>query len=288
MKFPKPLSRTWVAAVLTGGWLALTGIGVYAGNGETVPAVTAGKGWRYSVFQVNLTEVDNLVRAADGTLYATLELGHGEGRLVRIRHGRVDTLVGGLNRPDGLLLHGKYLYLTEEVPEGRVLRLDLDGGSPQVLATLHNPEGIEMLRNGNLVVSEDSVNGRLVEIHKNGTVEVVIGGLNRPEGVAVAKDGTIYIAETGTGRLLAYKRGVLTTVVDDLDGPDQVELAPDGALWISEDSKPGRVLRFKNGTLETVVFGVLAPQGIVLGPNDSAYVAEQGRHRILLIQRAEN
>ncbi len=282
MKPVRYSSAALIVAVLTGGLLA------HAGDTGTVPAVEPGKGWRYSVFQTKLTEVDNLARASDGTLYATLELGRGAGRLVRIRHGRVDTIADGLNRPDGLLLHGKQLYLTEEIPEGRVLRLNLDGSDPQVLATLHNPEGIEMQRNGNLLVSEDSVNGRLVQLHKNGTVETVIAGLNRPEGIAVARDGTVYIAETGTGRLLAYRRGVLTTVVDDLDEPDQVEIAPDGALWISEDSKPGRVLRFKNGTLETVLSGVLAPQGIAFGPNGTAYVAEQGRHRILVIQRVEN
>lgn len=275
--------RAAAAWLLPFAWFA-----AHAGSPETVPAVQPGKGWRYSVHQTDLTEVDNLAYAPDGALYATLELARGEGRLVRVHKGRVDTLASGLNRPDGLLLRGKQLYVTEEVAEGRVLRFDLaGGGEPQVLATLHNPEGIDRLRNGNLVVGEDSVNGRLVQLHKNGTVETIIAGLNRPEGIAVAKNGTIYIAETGTGRLLAYKNGLLNTVVDDLDEPDQVELAPDGALWISEDAKPGRLLRFKDGTLETVMSGLLAPQGIAFGADGAVYLAEQGRHRILLIQRVE-
>ena len=291
-----------------------------ASGTETVPALEPGKGWRYSVFLANVTAVDNLALAPDGILYATLELARGEGRLVRIQNNRVESIATGLNRPDGLLLRGKYLYVTEEVAEGRVLKIELATGKtataptqtagraseasrasvsarsprldligePQVLVTLHNPEGIDMLRNGNLVVAEDSVNGRLVQLHKNGTVETIIAGLNRPEGIAVAKDGTIYIAETGTGRVLTYKNGVLNTLVDDLDEPDQVEIAPDGALWIAEDAKPGRVLRFKDGILETVMAGLLAPQGMAFGPNGVVYVAEQGRHRILLLQRVEN
>ncbi|MBI3575194.1 MAG: hypothetical protein HY083_06045 [Gammaproteobacteria bacterium] len=308
----------WRAAallLLPAMWFA-----THANGTETVPALQPGKGWRYSVFLANVTAVDNLALAPDGTMYATQELARGEGRVVRIQNNRAEPIATGLNRPDGLLLRGKHLYVTEEVAEGRVLKIELASGKtatapaqtvgraseasrasvsargprldpigePQVLATLHNPEGIDILRNGNLVVAEDSVNGRLVQLHKNGTVETIIAGLNRPEGIAVAKDGTIYIAETGTGRVLAYKDGVLNTLVDDLDEPDQVEIAPDGALWIAEDAKPGRLLRFKDGILETVMAGLLAPQGMAFGPHGIVYVAEQGRHRILLLQRVEN
>ena len=79
--------------------------------------------------------------------------------MVRIQNNRAEPIATGLNRPDGLLLRGKYLYVTEEVAEGRVLKIELASGK-QVLATLHNPEGIDILRNGNLVITED-VNGGL-------------------------------------------------------------------------------------------------------------------------------
>lgn len=276
-------ARRAAAWLLPFVWLS-----AHAGSVETVPAVQPGKGWRFGVFQANLTEVDNLALAPDGTMYATQALAHDEGRVARIQQWRAETFVADLNRPDGLLLRGKYLYVTEEVNEGRVLRIETGSGKLEILATLHNPEGIDVLRNGDLVVAEDSVNGRLVRLHKNGTVETIIAGLNRPEGIAVTKDGAIYIAETGTGRVLVYKNGTLNTVVDDLDEPDQVEIAPDGALWITEDTKPGRLLRFKDGALETVMAGLLAPQGIAFGPNGTVYVAEQGRHRILAITRVEN
>lgn len=250
-------------------------------------APTPGAGWQYRVYQQDLPGVDNLVVAADGALYATQELADEKGKIVRIHDGKVETLVSGLDRPDGLFMMGKYLYVTEEVSGGRVLEVNPRTGRQRVLETLNKPEGIGMLPDGGLVVSEDTVNGRLIRLRANGAFEVITGGLNRPEGLAVARDGAIYFAETGTGRVLSYKDGAMDTVVDDLDEPDQVRFAPDGALWITEDTKPGRLLRFHDGALEVVMTGLVYPQGIAFTANGTVLVAEQGRGRILAITEAE-
>jgi sugar lactone lactonase YvrE len=272
--------------LLAAGWFHHGGAHA-SGAAEPAPSPQPGKGWRYQVYAQDLPGVDNLAFGPDGALYATLELDNGQGKVVRILDGQATTVLEGLNRPDGLFVHGQLLYITEEVPYGRVLELDLSTGRLRTLAELYKPEGIGMLPDGDLVVSEDRVNGRLVRLRRGGGIEVVIGRLNRPEGLAVAKDGAIYFAETGTGRVLAYRNGELETVLNDLDEPDQVRFAPDGALWITEDARPGRLLRRKNGALEVVMTGLHLPQGIAFTGNGAVLVAEQGQRRILLIERAK-
>jgi len=258
-------------------------------RGDPAPArkVVAGSGWKYRVVAQNLPGVDNLVMDGEGSLYATQELPNGGGKVIRWHRGKIKTVIVGLNRADGLLLHGNSLYITEEAEAGRVLEYDLATKKQRTLATLHRPEGIDLLPDGDLVVAEDNISGRLMRVsrHEHQPVEVILGGLNRPEGVAVNSDGAVVFAETETGRVLSYKAGDVTVVVDDLDEPDQVEFAPDGALWITEDVKNARLLRLKNGTLETVLSGLRSPQGMAFGADGTAWLAEQGRHRILAITR---
>ena len=267
--------------------LAAAVIAVSAAGSESVtPAeVVAEAGWKYRVVTQNLPGIDNLVMAPDGSLYATQELPNGAGKVIRLRRGEVTIVASGFSRPDGLLLRGKFLFITEEIPEGRVLEFDLASKKQRVLATLHNPEGIDTLPDGDLVVSEDSINGRLLRVRRDGAkpVEVMLGGLNRPEGLVARPDGAVIFAETATGRVLSYKSGEVNVVVDDLDEPDQVEIAPDGSLWITEDTRDGRLLRLKDGALETVLSGLRSPQGMAFGSDGSVWLAERGRQRLLVI-----
>jgi len=267
--------------------LAAAVIAISAAGSESVtPAeVVAEAGWKYRVVTQNLPGIDNLVMAPDGSLYATQELPNGAGKVIKLRRGEVTIVASGFSRPDGLLLRGKFLFITEEIPEGRVLEFDLASKKQRVLATLHNPEGIDTLPDGDLVVSEDSINGRLLRVRRDGAkpVEVMLGGLNRPEGLVARPDGAVIFAETATGRVLSYKSGEVNVVVDDLDEPDQVEIAPDGSLWITEDTRDGRLLRLKDGALETVLSGLRSPQGMAFGSDGSVWLAERGRQRLLVI-----
>lgn len=246
-------------------------------------SVVPAPGWRFRVFADNLPEVDNLAVGDDGSVYATLEENAGKGRLVRIRHGKVENLVKGLHRPDGLRFRQQRLIVTEEVVDGRVLEVDPATGKTRVLAELNKPEGIAVLPDGDLLIAEDTVQGRVVRIKRNGATETLLGGLNRPEGIALAGDGTLYIAETGTGRVLAWRDGQLRSVVNDLDEPDQVAIGPGGGLWITEDTPRGRLLQLKNGSLNVVLSGLHSPQGMAWLPNGQLLLAEQGRGRILLV-----
>lgn len=265
--------RRWLTALVLSSWPALDAL---ANSG-----IELARGWRYHVYASDLIEVDNLAIAADGSVFASLERTGNRGQVVRVGNGTVDILINELNRPDGLYLHGKRLYIAEEVADGRLLEFDLDTGGLRTIAVLRNPEGIARGRDGHLLVSEDNVNGRVVRLMPDGLVDTLIGGLNRPEGIFLARDGDLYIAETATGRVLAYRHGTVRTVVEDLDAPDQIRLAADGALWISEDSSQGRLLRLRDGQLEVIAAGLSRPQGIAFLGDGQVLVAEQGRHRIL-------
>lgn len=270
---------------------AATFISPYAMAAEDGSSAAAGvvpeTGWKYRVAARGLAGIDNLVMARDGSLYATQKLPPGAARVIQIRKAEVRTVVSGLNRADGLLLRGKFLYITEETVGGRVLEFDLSARKKRVLATLNRPEGIDMFADGDLVVSEDNINGRLLRVRRTGrkAVEVIFGGLNRPEGLVVRSDGAVIFAESETGRVLSYRNGEVNVVVDDLDEPDQVEIGPDGTLWITEDTSDGRLLRLKDEELEVVLSGLRYPQGMAFGSDGSVWLAEQGRQRILVVHR---
>lgn len=242
-------------------------------------------GWDFEVFAAGLVRADNVVVTATGDLYISLEIDDGDGRVVRIRDGQFKTVARGLNRPDGLALDPPFLFITEEVKNGRVIRLDLSDLTVTTLQRLYKPEGIVVLADGSVLVAEDRREGRLVRIDANGQIEVLLDALARPEGIAMAPDGAIFIAETGTGRIVRWTESTVEVAIEGLDEPDQVEFATDGSLWISEDRSPGRLLRFHDGQLEVIADGLADPQGIAFGPNGLVYLVEQGHDRVLVLNR---
>ncbi len=252
-----------------------------AAEGGAISSASAG--WTYKVLAENLYGVDNVVVGSQGELFASFETPE-HGHVARIQGSDVEDIAVELHRPDGLAIQDPYLFITEEVDNGSVTRIDLRDLSTTILTRLRGPEGIEVLPNGSLLVAEDH-GGRIVLVSQNGQTEILAKGFRQPEGLAVATDGTIYLAETKTGRVLAVSHGQLFSFIEGLDHPDQVEIAPDGALWITEDAKPGRLLRYFNGRTETVMSGLMAPQGIAFGANGDVYVAEQGRNRILAVNK---
>jgi sugar lactone lactonase YvrE len=280
MNTPRIAARLFPAG--SGRWLALAALlFTFAAPATDSPGVSAVRGWRFTVYHDKLPGIDNLVKA-EGALYATRFGANGPGQVIKIVKGQVEVLIDGLNNPNGLEVHGRWLYVTEEVAEGRVIERDLCSGKQRELTTLNYPEGVGLLGDGDLAVAEDSINGRLMRVLRNGVVEIITAGLNRPEGLVVARDGTLIFTEAGMGRVLGWRHGDLNVLVDDLEEPNQIELGPDGALWITEDTASGRLLRYRDGALEAILTGLKSPQGITFAGN-TVLVAEQGRARILAV-----
>ena len=260
---------------LTTGFLALT-------FGEKLDIAQA---WEYEIFATGLNRVDNLVFDENQSLYVSLEQSDGQGTIVLIEDGRRSIVAGGLRRPDGLILISDELFITEEVEDGRVIKLDLNTAQPEIVAILQKPEGILLLANGDLAITEDlHSGGRLVAVTPDGIVNVLLDNLEKPEGLALASDGTLYLAESGTGRILHVSGSNVSTLIDGLHYPDQIVVATDGSIWITEDRLEGRVLRFSDGRLETIVSNIAKPQGIAIGEDGWVYIAEQGLNRIVRLR----
>jgi hypothetical protein len=241
-------------------------------------------GLDYEVFAGDLPAVSALAFDRNGDLYATLEKRHGQGRLVHIRNGRARDVLGGLDKPDGILLRGDTLYITnEEGPHGLVaygagVRRDLDGSI--------GAEGIATADAGGILVIEDRKDvGRLLRVDPaTSGIQVLVDGLNQAEGVCQTPAGEIYYVEKTSDRLSRHVGGQTTTVATGLVKPAFLNCLADGSILITEDrTNFGRLLRYRDGSLEVLARFLGSPQSVVVGTDGAYYLAEQRRNRVLKI-----
>ncbi len=259
---------------------------------EVSSTIDQSKQWTMEVYaDQGLPYVDNIAYLSNGVILATLEIKK-LGRVMAIHpKGKVTIIVDKLDRPDGLLVvkdytpTGKvaayYLYITQEMTKGSVIRYNVQTKQREELLKINNPEGIDQLPDGRIIVSEDLVHGNVYWIDKHNKAHILIANLFRPEGLCVAVDGSIYIAETGRNRIVRWFNGKLESVITGLREPDQVECHVDGSVWITEDAMPGRLMRYYQKKLYVIAKGLHKPQGIAFAPYGIVYVAEQGKHRIV-------
>ncbi len=150
--------------------------------------------------------------------------------------------------------------------DGRIMRLQADGTSPQVFAnTQGRPLGLAFHPNGNLIVA-DAIKG-LLSIAPDGSVGVLTTGADGvPFGCAndldVANDGTIYFTDASSkfsmtnftsdilehgpnGRLLAYDPGtkITRTVLSNLSFANGVAVSPDQSFVLVVETGEYRVHR---------------------------------------------
>lgn len=272
--------RRWTTIAIAGGAVVLlSALIVY----HFVFTVRPSRGWSFTVFPGSFKKVDQLVFGPDDSLYATLG-SRGTGCVIRIHSGKVETLLAGLNRPNGLYFRGDYLYVTEEDPGGRVIRFDLKSRETKVFGTFNRPEGIYVAPDESIFVVEDYQPARFLRIDRSGAIEILNDQLGYGEGLAIDKEGNMYMSETKKGRVLKVKDGRQAVLIDHLREPDQILVAPDGSVWITEDMFLGRVLRYRNGTVEVIARGLRFPQDMAFDVRGRLHVAERGRNRILVFQ----
>jgi len=256
--------------------------GPYSGE---CPRPVAEKGYTFTVMAEGLPRVDNLTRAGNGSIYATLELKKGQGKVVRISpDGHGEVILRGLNKPDGIRAAYGKLFIVEESKKGRVLEYDIKKKSLRTLKKIGYLEGLIIISKDELLLTRDRKKGKLLKLSLYGWVRVLAKRLKRPEGIVLGKKGEVFIAETSTGRILKYSGGKITTVVGGLNEPDQLAMSADGALLITEDQAPGRLLSYAKGRLSTIARCLSSPQGI-LPVEGGILVSEQGRGRVLKFTR---
>lgn len=245
------------------------------------PPLPAG-GIDCSVHASGLEKVSALAFDADGSLFATLEKGAGQGELVRLGDSGSEPVLRGLNKPDGLLFLAGSLYITNE--GGSHGLTSFDGHSTRHFDNVQQAEGISESRDGGLLLIEDRKrDGRLLHFDPvNGRQKVMLSGLVEAEGVCESPDGAVWFVEKGSPHLSRIEHGEARPVVDGLVKPAYLKCLDDGSILITEDrTNFGRLLRYRDGRLEVLARNLRAPQVAVFGADGALYLAEQNRNRVL-------
>jgi len=170
--------------------------------------------------------------------------------------------------PDGQLYTGTL--------SGAVLRMNAEGGAPEVVArTEGRPLGLDFDAGGQLVIA-DALHG-LLAVDASGQVRVLTDSVDGTpilyaDAVQVAADGRILFTDA-TQRISPRTLGTFDAALFD----------------ILEHSCTGRVLEFDPvaATTRVVARGLCFPNGIALSADEqSLLVAETGTYRVLKIARA--
>lgn len=242
------------------------------------------EGLNYEVFADDLEDVAALAFDRNGDLYATLEMRNGEGHVVHIQQGRTSKVLGNLDKPDGMLLRGDALYITNEGgSHGLVI---YESGKVRYLDGVTNGEGIASTDEDKILVVEDrEQDGRLLRIDpETDEIEVLLDGLKESEGVCQSPDGRMYFVEKALDRLSYYADGRGVTAATGLVDPGYLYCLADGSILITEDRKFfGRLLLYGGGRIEVLARNLSAPQAVIVGTDGAYYLAEQGKTRILRI-----
>ena len=271
----KPTGLVWVIAAL----VVTSGL-AYSVYGPPRLA----DGLRYQVFADDLKNVAALAFDPDGGLYATLELENGQGRVVHIQQGRISTVLGNLEKPDGILLRGDTLYVTNE--DGSHGLVVYESGRVRYVDGVLMAEGIASADEGKILVVEDKEQvGRLLRIDpETDKIEVLLNRLDRSEGVCQSPSGRIYFVERALNRLSYYVNGKGATAATGLEEPGYLQCLADESILITEDRKRyGRLLRYSERGLEVLARNLHSPQAVIIGSDGAYYLSEQRKNRILKI-----
>lgn len=241
-------------------------------------------GLDYEVFAEDLEKVAALAFDDNGALYATMELRNGEGRVVHIQQGHISTVLSDLDKPDGILLRGNDIYVTNEAGSHGLLLYS--SGRVRYVGGVRNGEGIAAAGEDKILVVEDRYfDGRLLRIDTDTKmIEVLLEGLKQPEGVCQDPVGRIYYVEKALDRLSFYSDGRGMKAATGLADPGYLNCLADGSILITEDRRySGRLLHISNSEITVLARNLHAPQAVVVGGDGAYYLSEQGKDRILRI-----
>lgn len=136
------------------------------------------------------------------------------GRVVRLRDGRCQTVLEGLERPAGVAAAGGEVFAVDG-PRHEVVAAGPGGGAPRRFGAeaLLAPVAIAATPEGHLLVA-DALAARVVRFAADGRVlgsvggrAPELGGLLRPKGVAAGPDGRVYVLEASEDRVAVFDGG---------------------------------------------------------------------------------
>lgn len=287
---------------------------VLAADGTLTTLADAGAG----KFGINYLRLNDLARAADGTLWAASSV---TGLYRTDAAGQTTRPYGSDQAPDGRPLQPSALalaadgtlYVGEAIGNGdqrapRVLALR-EGAAPVTLAIAAGwsggrVSGLALEADGALLVAFDrGGGGGTVYRWRDGVATTLVDlPADSPADLALAPDGTIYLALARSQRVVALSAdGTLRPVAGagspvgatDLASPNSLAVGPDGTLWIADASTsqvwalaPGGAWASVAGAGsrvevgDTTAFAINQPAGVAFGPDGALYIAESGASRV--------
>ena len=244
-------------------------------------------GYDIEVVATDIRKVDGLAWHKTGAILATEE--YRGGGMVRIDpvSGSFTYLIRDLADPDNLAVFDNDIFMTEEDPQGRIVRIDHLQNRSVFADGLDSPEGLDVGPDGLLYVAEHYANGQVYRYSTDGKRETV-GNVTNGEGLRVLPDGTVVVAETSENRIVAFDpQGRKSVLATGMSAPDGVAYDPlNRRVLVTEDEGPGRLLAidFESHEVDIVGTGFSFPQTMLVEDDGSILLAEQGEDRILRLR----
>jgi sugar lactone lactonase YvrE len=209
-----------------------------------------------------------------GNLYATEVM---DGRVsVRSADGRTRVLRDDIPCANGIAIHRNRLFVNECRDGGRLLELDLDGGTPRVLLdNLPSPNAMDVGPDGLLYFPLMGAN-EIWRIHPDGGApERVIGDLGVPDAVKFDARGRIVSTQVHSGQVLQIdpRSGERVILADLNPGLDNVTFV-DGRLFVSNFT--GEITEILGGGLTRTMLpgGLNWPLDLAVAADGRLYIAD--------------
>ncbi len=239
------------------------------------------------VLAENFSEPDDLVLAADGSVYISDVT---EGTIQQYTPaGQLNLILSGLSSPEGMAFLPDGSLIIAEQGTNRLLHYDLNSKTLTPFFDLVNNTnnlGVDgILWDGANLIVPDSPNGTVLEISAAGQmVRQLASGLARPTGAWLESTGNLLIAdENGNAVFRLYRDGALEKV-GDFSIPDDVVADAAGNIFvITLGDDAIHVLIAGTNQDVILVSGLNDPQGIIFDTEGNLIMTDSGNHRLLKV-----
>jgi len=217
---------------------------------------------------------DDLAFDPQGNLYAT-EITMGRVS-VRSPNGTTRVLYGEMPVANPITFHQGRLFAGECRPGGRIMQLDLEGGSARiVLNEVPMPNAFEVGPDGKLYFPVMGTNEIWRIALEGGTPEKVAGDLGVPDSVKFDSQGYIVSTQVASGQVLRIdpRNGERTVLAQLTPGLDNVTFVGE-RMFVSNIS--GYIVEILGGgkTRDLVPDGLSWPLGLAMDPEGLLFIAD--------------
>ncbi|MCK5789485.1 MAG: SMP-30/gluconolactonase/LRE family protein [Ketobacter sp.] len=219
---------------------------------------------------------DDLVFDAQGNIFAT-EITAGRVSMLTA-NGQSQVVCGNLPCANPITLYQGRLFAGECRPDGRIMELDLHGGTPRIiLENVPLPNAMEVGPDGNLYIPIMGTNEIWRVDLNGGSPEVVARDLGVPDAVKFDADGFIVSTQVASGQVLRIdpRTGERTILATIAPGLDNLTFVNDRLFVSSISGQINEVL--SDGTIKSLVpDGLNWPLGLATDSNGLLFVADGG------------